>query len=119
MFAALKIGTWKIFYSLSNIINPLYLQLCICINTHTYEHIDAHIPLFCTNWIKNPHVAATTDQEANDKEVKEETQAGIHTEWHLKKTTTVTFQLNAPFKSPVLSFNIDFRKMLLKKEAFD
>lgn len=97
MFAALKTGTWKTFYSLSNIINPLYLQLCICINTHMYEHIDAHIPLFCTNWIKKPHVAATTDQEAKDKEVKEETQAGIHTEWHLKKTHDSHIPIECPF----------------------
>lgn len=46
------------------------------------NYIYVHPSYFVLTEYK-PHVAATYDQEANDKE-KEETQAGIHTEWHLK-----------------------------------
>lgn len=44
-----------------------------------------HTPPYLYQLNKSPHVAATYDQEANGKEEKEETQAGIHTEWHLKQ----------------------------------
>lgn len=36
----------KISYSLSNIINPLHLQLRVYINTDIYEHVYAHTPVF-------------------------------------------------------------------------
>jgi len=51
------------------------------IYAHTCTHTGAS-PLILLQLNKSLHFAATYDQEANNKEMKEKAQAGIHSEGH-------------------------------------
>lgn len=120
MFVALKIWTWSMSYSLNNTVDPLWPRLY----SHKQEHICTYKPLFCINWIKAPMLLLHMIMQ---QVTKDKVETDLHSYWmgfkrkkkrKKKKKKTVTFQLNAPFKSPTTSPGLQFRiyctRMLFK-----